>query len=183
MRLLVYTIFITNNHELFHLWWKKNLLNHQKFSKYYKRCFSRAKSLQLWSIFWPNSSPRKRKILHKNIDTSCRKYGFRANKKHNSQVPENFQKFRKIRQKTYLAKIAPWGRAKSNMWTIVFFSNLSTFVLCISLVCQHVWFFVYLCQREFMYVFVSGCDCASEWDCWDVLLTMISMLKTTSSKC
>ena len=39
------------------------------------------------------------KILHKNIETNCRKYGPRANKKHNSQVPENFQKFRKIRQK------------------------------------------------------------------------------------
>ena len=28
--------FITNNHALFHLWWKENLLNHQKVSRYYK---------------------------------------------------------------------------------------------------------------------------------------------------
>ena len=168
---------------MFHLWWKKNLLNHQKFSKYYKYCCSRAKSLQLWSIFWPNSSPRKRKILHKNIDTSCRKYGFRANKKHNSQVPENFQKFRKIRQKNTFGLNCTLGSSQKQYVNNSFFSNLSTFVLCISLVCQHVWFFVYLCQCEFMYVFVSGCDCASEWDCWDVLLKMISMLKTTSSKC
>ena len=27
--------FITNNHALFHMWWKENLLNHQKASKYY----------------------------------------------------------------------------------------------------------------------------------------------------
>ena len=30
-----YSQFITNNHALFHLWWKENLLNHQKVSKYY----------------------------------------------------------------------------------------------------------------------------------------------------
>ena len=28
--------FITNNHALFHLWWKENLLNHQKFSEFMK---------------------------------------------------------------------------------------------------------------------------------------------------
>ena len=28
--------FITNNHALFHLWWKKNLLNHQKISEFMK---------------------------------------------------------------------------------------------------------------------------------------------------
>ena len=28
--------FVTNNHVLFHLWWKENLLNHQKVSKYYE---------------------------------------------------------------------------------------------------------------------------------------------------
>ena len=29
-------MFITNNHASFHLWWKENLLNHQKVSKYYE---------------------------------------------------------------------------------------------------------------------------------------------------
>ena len=28
--------FITNNHTSFHLWWKKNLLNHQNILKYYQ---------------------------------------------------------------------------------------------------------------------------------------------------
>ena len=28
-------MFITNNHESFHLWWKKNLVEHEKVSKYY----------------------------------------------------------------------------------------------------------------------------------------------------
>ena len=28
--------FITNNHASFHFWWKENLLNHQKVSKYYE---------------------------------------------------------------------------------------------------------------------------------------------------
>ena len=35
-RQLVYIIFNTNNHILFYLWWKENLLNHQKVWKYYK---------------------------------------------------------------------------------------------------------------------------------------------------
>ena len=33
---LVYTMFITNNCASFHLWWKKNLVKHQKVSKYYE---------------------------------------------------------------------------------------------------------------------------------------------------
>ena len=35
MRQLVYTLFSTNNHASFHLWWKENLVKYQKFSKYY----------------------------------------------------------------------------------------------------------------------------------------------------
>ena len=35
VRQLVFTMFITNNHNSFHLWWKKNLVKHQKVSKYY----------------------------------------------------------------------------------------------------------------------------------------------------
>ena len=30
-------MFITNNHESFHLWWKKNLVKHHKVSKYYRQ--------------------------------------------------------------------------------------------------------------------------------------------------
>ena len=33
---LVYTMFIVHNHASFHLWWKENLLTHQKVSKYYE---------------------------------------------------------------------------------------------------------------------------------------------------
>ena len=46
MSQLVYTIFITNNHNSFHLWSKKNLAKHQNVSTYYDqdcsftRCFS-----------------------------------------------------------------------------------------------------------------------------------------------
>ena len=36
MRQLVYTLFISNNHPSFHLWWKENLVKHQKVSKYYE---------------------------------------------------------------------------------------------------------------------------------------------------
>ena len=32
---LWYSIFITNNHGSFHLWWKENLVKYQKVSKYY----------------------------------------------------------------------------------------------------------------------------------------------------
>ena len=35
MRKLVYTTFITNNHDSFHLWWNENLVKHWKVSKYY----------------------------------------------------------------------------------------------------------------------------------------------------
>ena len=30
MREFLYTVFITNNHAVFHLWWKENLVKHQK---------------------------------------------------------------------------------------------------------------------------------------------------------
>ena len=36
MRQLVYTMFITNNRDSFHLCWKENLVNDQKASKYYE---------------------------------------------------------------------------------------------------------------------------------------------------
>ena len=42
MRQLVYTMFITNNQAIFHLWRKENLLNYQKVLKYYEHdCRSR----------------------------------------------------------------------------------------------------------------------------------------------
>ena len=36
MRQLGYIMFISNNRASFHLWWNKNLLKHQKVSKYYE---------------------------------------------------------------------------------------------------------------------------------------------------
>ena len=36
MRQLAYTMLISNNRALFHLWWKENLVKHQKVSKYYE---------------------------------------------------------------------------------------------------------------------------------------------------
>ena len=36
MRQLVYTMFISNNRASFHLWWKENLVKHQKVPKYYE---------------------------------------------------------------------------------------------------------------------------------------------------
>ena len=36
VRQLVHNQFITNNNSSFHLWWKENLLNYQKVSKYYE---------------------------------------------------------------------------------------------------------------------------------------------------
>ena len=35
-RQLVYTMSISNNHPSFHLWWKENLVKHQKVSKHYE---------------------------------------------------------------------------------------------------------------------------------------------------
>ena len=34
-RQLVYTVFVTNNHASFHLWWKENLIKYQKVLKYH----------------------------------------------------------------------------------------------------------------------------------------------------
>ena len=36
IRQLVYTMFISNNHPSFHLWWKENLVNHLRGAKYYE---------------------------------------------------------------------------------------------------------------------------------------------------
>ena len=36
MRQLIYTMFISNNHPSFRLWWKENSVNHLKVSKYYE---------------------------------------------------------------------------------------------------------------------------------------------------
>ena len=36
MRQFIYTMFISNNRASFNLWWKENLLKHQKISKYYE---------------------------------------------------------------------------------------------------------------------------------------------------
>ena len=38
MRQLVYTMFISNNRASFHLWWKENLVKHQKVSKHVNDC-------------------------------------------------------------------------------------------------------------------------------------------------
>ena len=35
MRQLIYSMFITNNHDSFHLWWHQNFVKHQNVSKYY----------------------------------------------------------------------------------------------------------------------------------------------------
>ena len=40
--------FITNNHASFHLWWKENLFNHQKGSKYYEHDFRLLSYLNLF---------------------------------------------------------------------------------------------------------------------------------------
>ena len=36
MMQLMYVMFINNNRTSFHLWWKGNLIKHQKVSKYYE---------------------------------------------------------------------------------------------------------------------------------------------------
>ena len=35
-QITLYTMFISNNRASFHLWWKENLVKHQKVSKYYE---------------------------------------------------------------------------------------------------------------------------------------------------
>ena len=49
MRELIYTMFINNNLASFHLWWKENLVKHQRVSKYYENdCRSHKQYLTIW---------------------------------------------------------------------------------------------------------------------------------------
>ena len=41
--------FITNNHTLFHLWWKENFLNDPKFWKYYENDCTSTLHLEVWT--------------------------------------------------------------------------------------------------------------------------------------
>ena len=73
IRQLVYTIFITNNHASFHLWWKEKLVKHQQVSKYYMAMivaniyirlhFLLNYSLIYMSRLYVNCSPWKRFIV------------------------------------------------------------------------------------------------------------------------
>ena len=57
MRQLVYTMFISNNCASFQLWWKKNLIKYQKFSKYYRNvCRYNINSFRVWTYALENHS-------------------------------------------------------------------------------------------------------------------------------
>ena len=48
---LIYTMFISNNRASFHLWWKDNLVIHQKFSKYYQNNYGLVLLITIW-VCW-----------------------------------------------------------------------------------------------------------------------------------
>ena len=52
MKQLVSTMFITNNHASFHLWWNENLVKHQKVSKCYEHDCSIDKFLDILMYNW-----------------------------------------------------------------------------------------------------------------------------------
>ena len=54
VRQLVYTMFISNSRTIFHLWWKENLVKHEKVSKYYEDdCRSNKGFRAQWNnTFW-----------------------------------------------------------------------------------------------------------------------------------
>ena len=55
MREPAYTMFITNNHVSFHLWWKETCVKHQKVSKYHEYVWGIKFQLSLKIlIFWEN---------------------------------------------------------------------------------------------------------------------------------
>ena len=45
-------MFVTNNHDSFHLWWKKNLIKHQNVPKYYGRDCLKNFLLHFMSSLW-----------------------------------------------------------------------------------------------------------------------------------
>ena len=76
-------MFVTDNHDSFHFWWKENLIKHQKVSKYYDQdCRNKLpKAIEdineerLWSNFNINKAIAiaRNEILHKNPTESDEK--------------------------------------------------------------------------------------------------------------
>ena len=50
VRQLIYTMFISNNRASLHLWWKENLVKHQKLSKYFEIDFFQIFTFLLMSL-------------------------------------------------------------------------------------------------------------------------------------
>ena len=57
MRQLAYTKFSTSNHNSLHLWWKKNLVKHQKVWKYYDQDCSFGKEI-IFIYVWVEGAPK-----------------------------------------------------------------------------------------------------------------------------
>ena len=63
MRLLVYTLFITNNRASFHFWLKQNLVKHQKVPQYYFHDCRLSKFMQFCSFYYELNSFCTEKLL------------------------------------------------------------------------------------------------------------------------
>ena len=122
-----YQIF-TNNHILFHLWWKENLFNHQKVSKYFEHdcsCTMLAFSylnLLCSRFFWVTNFNDRRvwtaKLLH-GIRNSHQKCSIKI------AVLKSFQKFKWniCARVSFLINLQAWGSgtlAKRDSGTGVF---------------------------------------------------------------
>ena len=71
MRQLVYTMFISNNHAWFHLWWKEKLVKHQEVSKSYKKdCRREYVTLKTSFI-----QPTRCQCCHNHLKSICFKEG------------------------------------------------------------------------------------------------------------
>ena len=73
MRQLVYTMFITNNHDSFHLWWKEHLAKHQKVQKYYDQDCSYINLSDVFHLYSRLCEVRNSRVTKSSYETELHK--------------------------------------------------------------------------------------------------------------
>ena len=64
---LVYTMFIGNNHDLFHLWWHAHFVKHQNVWKYYDQDFSLDENIGIMKVLMRRRKEREKGKQQENI--------------------------------------------------------------------------------------------------------------------
>ena len=109
-------MFITNNHASFHLWLKKNLLKHQKVSKYYEHCT--VCSYHVTYAFQSDSTPATSKNRNSStlliVSISQQKFVIRSYK-YLINISQNSHKFQEFFNR---------DRAKASYSSLPYFASI-----------------------------------------------------------